>query len=116
MYVTRSEFHNALLQVWTSLEQLYQKEGHDVADLTTAFADLDQLFTDVETEVANLKAQIAAGDAAATQQAADTLETKIAAARAALADATPPAGGTTTTPSPTGDPGTPVGTEPTQAP
>jgi paraquat-inducible protein B len=113
MYVTRSEFHSSLLHVWNALEQLYQKEGHDVADLTTAFADLDTLLSDVETEVANLKQQVATGNTAATQQAADTLEAKIAAARTALATASS-TGGTTTTATPTGDPGTPVGTDPTQ--
>lgn len=117
--VTKSEFHTVLAQVWSALEQLSQKESLDMADLTTALADLDTLLSDVETEIATLQREVQAGNPAAIQQVADTLESKIAAARAALANAPAP-GGTTTPPSgggtgtPVGDPGTPVGTEPTQ--
>jgi septal ring factor EnvC (AmiA/AmiB activator) len=129
--VTKSEFHTALAQLWNALEQLDQKEGHDMADLNTALSDLDQLLSDVEQEVANLKQQVQAGDQAAQQQVADTLEAKIAAARDALANAQsgggttggtgttgttptdPTAGGGAGTPV-TGDPGAPVGTDPSQ--
>jgi paraquat-inducible protein B len=124
--VTKSEFHTALAQVWSALEQLDQKESLDMADLNTALSDLDQLLSDVEQEVANLQQQVQNGDQAAQQQVADTLEAKIAAARAALSNAqtgggttggtgtsgdTGAAGGTSTDPTAGG---TPVGTDPTQ--
>jgi len=130
--VSKSEFHTALAQLWTALEQLDQKESLDMADLNTALADLDQLLADVEGEIATLQQEVQSGNQAALQQVADTLESKIAAARSALANAPtdggsgtgtsgdtgntgtnptdPAAGGTPVT----GDPGTPVGTDPTQ--
>lgn len=70
-----------------TIERRMTRLEHKMADITQALTDLDGLLSDVETEVAQLKSEIAAGGN--VQGVADSIESKIAAARAALADTTP---------------------------
>lgn len=117
MYVSRSEFHAALGVLWEQMEQfqkqtetfearLKQQMETNMTSIENAFSDLDGVLGELEGDVTNLQQQVAAGNQAATQAAADQLEQRVAGIRQFLTSVS----GTTTPPASTGtDTGTATG-------
>lgn len=107
-YVTRGEFYRSLGQLYFNLAHLAEATEAQMADLTTALSDLDSEISSFEAEVSALQQQVASGDTAGIQAAADQLEQRVQAMKAwqdANGGATGTGTGTTT------DPGTGTGTD-----